>query len=144
MSELTHAGVKGMKWGVRKKSEPSMSRREARKTKNENYSDRTRKIDQAIVGSVGVKSVNYKMNRGKTHKQAVRSVIGQQLTIGALAGAAYAANSSLGRSTIKQALSSLSGSRAGVSVNNMRTNTKSITKGYDLIQAGMKDGRWRI
>ena len=53
-TELTHHGVKGMKWGVRK--EPD----------NPNYSDTQRKRDKQLYGKRAPKRINKKMNRGDT------------------------------------------------------------------------------
>ena len=61
--ELYHFGVKGMKWGVRKKREP----------KNANYTKSDRRNDSYKYGSGGVKRINRSMNKGKTHDQAVKS-----------------------------------------------------------------------
>lgn len=52
--ELYHYGVKGMKWGVRKK----------RNEHNKNYSDRQRKNDRAFYGARGEKRINRKLNEG--------------------------------------------------------------------------------
>lgn len=52
--ELCHYGVKGMKWGIRRK----------RKTRNENYSDKQRKNDRALYGDRSEKRINKKLNEG--------------------------------------------------------------------------------
>lgn len=66
-AELYHHGVKGMKWGVRKK----------RANHNKDYSDKQRKQDRAFYGKGGEKRVNKKMNegyglRGARHFEAER------------------------------------------------------------------------
>lgn len=61
---LIHYGVKGMKWGIRKKStEPQ----------NKRYDVNQRKNDKDIFGKRGVRRINRRMNKGKTHKQAERA-----------------------------------------------------------------------
>lgn len=55
--ELYHHGVKGMKWGVRKKRESSSDH-------NKNYSDKQRKRDRAFYGKRGEKRINKKLNEG--------------------------------------------------------------------------------
>lgn len=67
--EIYHHGVKGMKWGVRKKKSSS--------NHNENYSDKQRKQDRAFYGKRGEKRINKKMNdgyglRGARHYEAER------------------------------------------------------------------------
>ncbi len=52
---LAHYGVKGMKWGVRKKRDNSH---------NKNYSDKQRKSDRAFYGNRGEKRINKKLNEG--------------------------------------------------------------------------------
>jgi len=55
--ELYHHGVKGMKWGVRKKRPKSSDH-------NKNYSDKQRKNDRAFYGDRGEKRINKKLNEG--------------------------------------------------------------------------------
>lgn len=55
--ELYHHGVKGMKWGVRKKRDSSSDH-------NKNYSDKQRKRDRAFYGKRGEKRINKKLNEG--------------------------------------------------------------------------------
>lgn len=52
---LAHYGVKGMKWGVRRKS---------RNTYNKNYTDRQRKQDRAVYGGRAERRINRRMNEG--------------------------------------------------------------------------------
>lgn len=52
---LAHYGVKGMKWGIRRKS---------RNTYNKNYTDRQRKQDRAVYGGRAERRINRRMNEG--------------------------------------------------------------------------------
>lgn len=52
---LAHYGVKGMKWGVRRKS---------RNTYNKNYTERQRKQDRAVYGNRAERRINRRMNEG--------------------------------------------------------------------------------
>lgn len=68
--ELYHYGVKGMKWGVRKK-------RDSKNAHNKNYTDKQRKTDRAFYGEKGEKRINRKLNegyglRGARHFEAER------------------------------------------------------------------------
>ena len=54
-NELYHYGVKGMKWGVRKKS---------RNEPNKNYTEKQRKSDRALYGKGAERRINRKMNDG--------------------------------------------------------------------------------
>lgn len=60
---LEHFGVKGMKWGIRKKRE---------EPRNKNYTSYNRRIDYFKYGDSGVKRINRSMNKGKTHVQAAK------------------------------------------------------------------------
>lgn len=51
---LAHYGVKGMKWGVRRK----------RNEYNKNYTDKQRKQDRAVYGRGAERRINRRMNEG--------------------------------------------------------------------------------
>lgn len=71
-NELTHYGVKGMKWGVR------------RNRVNKDYSAKQRKQDRAFYGKGGEKRINKKLNeghglRGARHYEAERKERGEKM-----------------------------------------------------------------
>lgn len=62
--DLTHSGVKGMKWGVRKAENNKP---------NEGYSTANRRRDAVFHPSGGVKRINKRMNKGATlHKARIK------------------------------------------------------------------------
>lgn len=66
--ELYHFGVKGMKWGIRKKrNKPSKAQLNKL---NADYTSRQRIKDQASYGKKGVERINRHMNKGRSHFQA--------------------------------------------------------------------------
>lgn len=80
--ELSHQGVKGMKWGVR--------RAEAN-APNSGYSQYHKTEDKKVVGRSGVKKINRRMNKGEEHKIARSKVLrNQAMRKLAVAGAIYA------------------------------------------------------
>lgn len=60
--ELYHFGIKGMKWGVRKKRDKP-SKAQLNKP-NADYTSRQRITDRASYGKKGVKRINRRMNKG--------------------------------------------------------------------------------
>lgn len=131
---LAHAGVKGMKWGKRKNPLPTHQ-----------YGSKDFKRDTKVFGFRGAERIQRKVNDGKTRGQAVGSEVGKT----ALITVAAIASSPIGRAAIsygaKTVAQKVGGSRAGVSFKNMQNGTKSITKGYEVVQATMnRSGDWVI
>lgn len=62
--ELYHYGVKGMKWGVRKKVQSAGDYIRSRNAHNKNYSDRQRKNDRALYGNGAERRINRRLNKG--------------------------------------------------------------------------------
>ena len=67
-NELYHFGIKGMKWGVRKKRDKP-SKAQLNKP-NADYTSRQRITDRASYGKKGVKRINRRMNKGQSHFRA--------------------------------------------------------------------------
>ena len=77
-TELTHHGVKGMKWGVRKdeyvdNKKERLNARLSLYEKNPNYSDRQRKIDAKQKDEAFVRRMNRRANSGQNRRQALAS-----------------------------------------------------------------------
>lgn len=76
--ELYHFGVKGMKWGVRKKRDKP-SKAQLNKP-NADYTSRQRITDRASYGKKGVKRINRRMNKGQSHFRASTTEMIQRAT----------------------------------------------------------------
>lgn len=75
--DLEHFGIKGMKWGVRKKQ-----------AFNSGYSSGSRNVDQKKFGNGGVRRISKRMDKGKTLKEARRAERNRQVVTGVATGAA--------------------------------------------------------
>ena len=68
---LTHHGIKGQKWGVRRFQNTNGSLTLAGKQRrNEKYSDAQRKRDEKIYGPRSVERINKRMNDGESIQSA--------------------------------------------------------------------------
>lgn len=140
---IIHHGVKGMKWGVRKK-------RKALKDRNPNYKSSQVNYDQKVYGKRYSKKVNKMMNKGRTRAQAKDTLARRgkvrALALTAVAGLAYAdymTNGALHRGTFTLGKNFVNNSaflqRASVSVKNASNGIKAVDKGYEVVQAMLSD-----
>lgn len=83
-SFLQHYGVKGMKWGVSRKSSGLNSRAKGN-------TDRMVAEDKARFGRRGSKRINKNMNKGKTRAQAQKKEVHRAMVKGAAVVSTYAA-----------------------------------------------------
>ena len=89
---LAHYGVKGMKWGVRRKRQradrnrwKSMSKSERaanRDSLNPRYKKLDREIDTDLYGERGVQRINRRMNKGQSHLRATTTEAARQTALG--------------------------------------------------------------
>lgn len=64
---LTHHGIRGQKWGVRRYENPDGTLTEAGKRRYaENYDSKQRRRDMAVYGGRGVKRINKRMLEGES------------------------------------------------------------------------------
>lgn len=82
-NELYHFGVKGMKWGVRKKRQESS---------NKDYTKRRRFKDDFLYGPGASKRISRSMNKGMTYKKALGREKKKSAAMAAAYGAALLAN----------------------------------------------------
>lgn len=89
---IEHFGIKGMKWGVRKKQSES---------KNKNYTSYKRYNDYVKYGNRGVKRINRSMNKGKTYEQASKHEQNHQRVMKLAASGVAILGSPAGRALLK-------------------------------------------
>lgn len=163
--ELSHAGVKGMKWGHRK-AEKSMGNqsgeapkgkftsKKAPQPQNAAYSDKRRAADAKIVGRRGTDRVNKHMNKGMDHQSALNRVTKDNAqTATAVATAAYLAvkvgpsllraGQALAKASLQDAAFAKQASNAAKASTTLFADTMGVTS-YQTISLAMDaSGRWR-
>lgn len=92
--ELYHFGVKGMKWGVRRKRKEPM---------NKDYTDHNRVKDTLLYGHRATKRINRSMNKGMTYKKALGREKKRVVAKAAAYGAVLLANP-ISRTVLKMGL----------------------------------------
>lgn len=107
--ELYHFGVKGMKWGVRKKRDKP-SKAQLNKP-NADYTSRQRITDRASYGKKGVKRINRRMNKGQSHFRAATtemiSLAAKTSVASLAAGGLTVASTPEGRAIMKASVGTL-------------------------------------
>ena len=86
---LAHFGIKGMKWGVRRFQSKSGKLTSAGKKRY--YTKNQRDIDEAMYGKRGVKRIEKRMAKGRSHVTASAMEMGRQVTTGLLISTAVPA-----------------------------------------------------
>jgi hypothetical protein len=89
LDELVHQGVKGMRWGVRKKKNELPMHR--------SYKVQNRAADKSTFGPRGVNRINKRMHKGQSYKKAltmefVHSTAKATVGAGAIAAATILSN----------------------------------------------------
>lgn len=85
---LSHHGVKGMKWGVRKEAFNKNAKRAANSNADKNYNKAYKKIDRItdeyVYGKRGVDRINKRMNKGQSYLKASTIEMGRSFVKSAL------------------------------------------------------------
>ena len=135
--ELAHYGVKGMKWGQRKRDD----------SPNPRYSAKRRQEDQAIYGRGGVKRINRRMNAGATHNKAQLQEFGLGLGVGvALAAAPIVLSTvaSFGGTAIRNAAASSAARRGAEATANAMADSRGLTSYRTIALAfDTASGTWK-
>ena len=95
---IMHYGVKGMKWGVRKKRKSL----DYKRNRNKNYSDSYYRKDKYLYGKGVTKRINKRMNKGMTHLEAENAEAKRQVGILLASTAASIVVTSLGVAAINR------------------------------------------
>ena len=129
--ELYHFGVKGMKWGVRKKRDKP-SKTELNKP-NARYDSSQRRMDRYNYGKKGVERINRRMNKGQSHFRASTTETIQMVakeSVGSLAALGFTiASTKAGRAAMESSVGVLK-SAIGHSDLYMKYLMKRYGKGY--------------
>lgn len=134
MYTLQHYGVKGMRWGIRRHRESSLTPSKKRKS--------MKISDELMYGEKGAKRIQDRMKSGMSRNKAVRREIGRQISVGiaysaALMGVSYLITSGKGRQLVetgKSAVKNVMNSKYNTFV--LDKNGNQIAKYKDLFATG--------
>lgn len=131
MREISHVGVKGMHWGVRKAKPVAPL--------NPNYTQKQQKVDRLVFGNKNVARISKKMDAGRTHGSAVRRMVGGQVAVSAGITAASIILPVVGgvaMSSLRTAAATRMAGRAAASTVGLGAST--------MIKTGLKRGAYKI
>ncbi len=145
-AELSHYGVKGMKWGVRR-SEAQLEKAARKERSDKNYSAKQRANDKQEFSRHGVKRIAKRVGKGQSVTQARNREAGREIVDGLIAAGAFAGLSmALGNPTIANGLatrivSTAQTADAGLRDRVNRQNAEKVAAGARATAAIFSDSR---